>query len=77
MPLPFVGKPQVEDERHAHPKDDHNLCPGKLRRSPEVVKRGDVYASDNGQWVPCPPEWIGQDVGDFTSTPIICPSNGD
>jgi len=77
MAFPFVGKPPVSDEMHTHPMDDHNWCYGKLRRSPEVVKRGDMYASDNGQWALCPAEWFGQDVGDFTSTPIVSPSNDD
>lgn len=77
MPFPFRGNSQTSDEFHTHSRNDHNWCYGKLRRSPETVKRGDVFDADDGQWTPCPPEWIGQDVGDFASTQIVCPSKDD
>ena len=75
MPFPFVGKSPVEgNDIHFHPQNNQQYTFGKLRRSPETVKRGDVFAADSGRWESCPPEWIGQDVGDFTSTMIVCPA---
>lgn len=74
MSFPFSAPAKPADRHHPHSGTGGKpYFFGKLRRTPETVKRGDFYASDDGEWKPCPSDWVGRDVGDFDPTSIVCP----